>query len=65
MMHWEVCYEILVTNQNFHFSEFNFLKKYIYVNKGILLILDNLVFFIKFNFFIGQNILQLVFDFVT
>ena len=43
--------------------EFIFLKKYIYVNKAILLIY--LIFFIKFNNLIGMNILQRVFDFIT
>ena len=57
----------LFTNQNFHksklFREFNIPKKVIYVNKGILRILDNL--FDIFNYLIEPNILQLVFDFIT
>ena len=43
--------------------EFNSLKRRIYVNKATLLILDILL--IKFNYFIGTNILQIVFDFIT
>ena len=64
----------LTTNQNFHKSEvslfhvyngwheFNFLKRCIYVNKATLLIFD---IFIKFNYFIGTNVLQIVFHFIT
>ena len=58
----------LLTDQNFHISklpllqEFNFLKKKIYVNKRKHY--KYLRFFIvKFNYFIGSNIFQLVFDF--
>ena len=58
----------LFTNQNFQksklslFQEFNYPKKDIYVNKVTLQIFD---IFIKLNYLIGPNILQLAFDFIT
>ena len=58
----------LSTSQNFqksklpHFQEFDYPKKGIYVNKVTLQIFD---IFIKLNYLIGPNILQLAFDFIT
>ena len=58
----------LFTNQNFQksklslFQKFNYPKKDIYVNKVTLQIFD---IFIKLNYLIGPNILQLAFDFIT
>ena len=42
--------------------EFNFLKKYICVNKTTLVIF---YMFTKFNYLTGTNILQIVFDVIT
>ena len=58
-----VCYGILVYKSKFLlFCEFNLVKKDVYVNEAILQIFD---LFIKFNYLIGPNILQLVFDFIV
>ena len=57
----------LISNQNIYksklplFCKFDFLKKHIY-NKAMFLIFD---VFIKFNYLIGPNIVQIVFDFIT
>ena len=58
----------LIVNQNIYKSKlsplhkFNFLKKHVYVHKAALQIFD---IFIKFNYLIVPNILQIVFDLIN
>ena len=67
-MCWEVCYKTLVYKSKLpqiRSSTFLWVQ---FSEKGYLLIKEHygyFIFFIKFNYLIGPNILQLVFSFIT
>ena len=66
-MRWEVCYEILVYQSKLSQIKTSTFPWVQFSEKGYSLIKEHYgyLIFIKFNYLIGSNILQLVFNFTT